>query len=293
MPNYFDKFPASYVEDSKRVINTPSALARSAFFYVQETGYLKLKESHVAKRKNLNSYLLVLVLSGKGTLTYDGQIFPLSKNSCFFIDCLKPYSHQSSTDEPWELLWVHFHGATSASYYKYFETSMPPAFSPSNADKIREKLELLLSINLNGDMLTEITSSKLILDLMTLILISGSQDVIQETKSHAKMREIRSYLAEHCTEAFSLDALAEQFFISKYHLSREFKRIYGITPNAYVISKRITLAKRLLRYSDKNMEEISRLCGFYDSSYLNKQFKKSEGLSASDYRKKWMNEPHE
>ena len=51
MDNYFDRFPDSYVESSRRMIQTPGAFARSAFFYVQETGYLKLKESHVARRK--------------------------------------------------------------------------------------------------------------------------------------------------------------------------------------------------------------------------------------------------
>ena len=70
MKNYFDKFPDSYVESSRRMIQTPSAFARSALFYVQETGYLKLKESHLARRKNLESYLVVLVLSGSGTLMY-------------------------------------------------------------------------------------------------------------------------------------------------------------------------------------------------------------------------------
>ena len=54
MKNIFDHFPDSYIEDSKRMIQTPSPLARSAFFYVQETGYLKLRESHRASRKNLD-----------------------------------------------------------------------------------------------------------------------------------------------------------------------------------------------------------------------------------------------
>ena len=101
MKNYFDKFPASYAESSRRIIPTPSSFARSAFYYVQETGYLKLKESHMAKRKNLDSYLIVLVLSGKGTLMYDNRSYELSEGSCFFIDCKIPYYHQRSPEEPW------------------------------------------------------------------------------------------------------------------------------------------------------------------------------------------------
>ena len=84
MDNYFDRFPDSYVESSRRMIQTPGAFARSAFFYVQETGYLKLKESHVARRKNLKSFLIVLVLSGSGVLMYDQKLYELKKGSCFF-----------------------------------------------------------------------------------------------------------------------------------------------------------------------------------------------------------------
>ena len=94
---------------------------------------------------------------------------------------------------------------------------------------------------------------------------------------------------EHYTEKFSLDELAEEFFISKYYLCREFKSLYGITLNHYVIAKRITLAKKLLRFSSYTLEEIALKCGFYDASYFNKQFKKSEGIGASDFRKKWVN----
>lgn len=144
MNDYFDKFPDSYVENSRRVIQTPSAFARSAFFYVQETGYLKLRESHVARRKNLDSYLIVLVLSGSGTLMYNGQMYPLREGSCFFINCLIPYYHQSSDSDPWELIWVHFHGATSPEYYRYFSFHSAPAFSPHPFQELRGKLESLL-----------------------------------------------------------------------------------------------------------------------------------------------------
>ena len=138
MDNYFDRFPDSYVESSRRRIQTPSAFARSAFFYVQETGYLKLKESHVARRKNLESYLIVLVLSGSGVLMYDDRIYQLKEGSCFFIDCMTPYYHQSSNTEPWELIWVHFNGSSSREYYQFFSSASLPVFSPGSFPELRE-----------------------------------------------------------------------------------------------------------------------------------------------------------
>ena len=81
--------------------------------------------------------------------------------------------------------------------------------------------------------------------------------------------------------------IANEFFISKYHMSREFKKAYGITIANYIIAKRITYAKELLRFTDMQIEEIGRICGIEDNSYFNKVFRKFEGMTASDYKKKW------
>ena len=45
----------------------------------------------MARRKNLKSFLIVLVLSGSGVLMYDQKLYELKKGSCFFIDCMTPY----------------------------------------------------------------------------------------------------------------------------------------------------------------------------------------------------------
>lgn len=289
MENLFDKFPDSYVENSRRMIQTPSSIARSAFFYVQETGYFKLRESHRASRKNLDSYLVVLVLSGSGTLMYNEKTYELKAGSCFFIDCMVPYYHQSSSSDPWELMWVHFHGATSKEYYRCFSTISDPAWMPQAFGELKEKLESLLDVNTHTDLMAEISSSRLIVDILSILLQDVANLQEEQTPARQKMLQVRQYLDEHYTEKFSLDELSKHFFISKYHLSREFKNHFGITPNHYVISKRITLVKKLLRFSDFTLEEIAVKCGFYDTSYLNKQFKKSEGINASDFRKNWIN----
>ena len=288
MKNIFDNFPETYIEDSKRMIQTPSPIARSTFFYVQETGYLKLRESHRASRKNLDSYLIVLVLSGSGTLMYQERTFILKKGTCFFIDCTVPYYHESNPKDPWELIWVHFQGATTPEYYHFFSDFSSPAFMPTAFDELCEKFNSLLEVNQSSDLAAEIASSRLIMDILSIIL----QEIIAPREStvprNRNIEKIRNYLDEHYTEKFSLDQLAEEFFISKYYLCREFKNLYGITLNHYVIAKRITLAKKLLRFSPYTLSQIALECGFYDYSYFNKQFKKSEGISATDFRKKWI-----
>lgn len=62
---------------------------------------------------------------------------------------------------------------------------------------------------------------------------------------------------------------------------------YGSTINAYIHNKKITHAKYLLRFSDKNISEISEECGIGDSNYFSRMFKSVEGVSPAKYRLEW------
>lgn len=289
MHSSFDQLPDSYYSSSRRIIQTPGSFARKALYYVQETGYLKLKKSHRASRKSLPSYLLVLVLSGSGTLMYDGEAYPLQAGSCFFIDCMHPYYHQTSASDPWELMWVHFYGSSSKDYYEYFLSHSSPAFFPGRFLRLKENLEELFAVNESSGLSAELESSRLIVDILSLVLTEINEKKTGQLPGQQKMTEIKAYLDTHYLDKFSLDELSAMFFISKYHLSRQFKQYYGSGPNVYVIRKRITHAKKLLRFSDCSLEEVAKESGFYDCSYFNKQFKKIEGISSSEYRKKWIN----
>lgn len=75
--------------------------------------------------------------------------------------------------------------------------------------------------------------------------------------------------------------------MSKFYLTKEFKKAYGVTISKYVISRRIKYAKELLRFTDKPIDKISEICGFYDTSYFNKQFKTAEDITPFKYRKTW------
>ena len=98
---------------------------------------------------------------------------------------------------------------------------------------------------------------------------------------------MNSYIEDHFNEDLSLEKLSSEFYISKFYLTREYKRIFGMTILQHIITARINYGKKLLRFSDKSVEEIAHMCGFNDQSYFARQFKKAENLTCFAYRKKW------
>lgn len=281
----YEIFPESYDKSSVRIISTPSAAAKKSFFYVQETGYLKILSTHRTERRNLNSFLIVYVTGGTGSLEYDGRTYALKKGQCFFIDCMKSHSYYSSEDDPWELLWVHFNGATSKEYFDIFYKNSSPVFFPKDSLRTECVLREMIEINRESSHDSEAISSLKIVTLLTQALQGGSRRKFPDGKA----AQIKQYLNSHYTEHITLESLELEFYLSKYYIEKEFKKCYGITVFGYIIAKRINLAKRLLRFTDKTIDEISHMCGFSDQSYFNRQFKKAEGITGTAFRKKWRN----
>lgn len=272
-----------------RYIHTPSVFARQHLLYIQETGRLKSRDRHISRRSHLESYLFFIVLSGRGTVTIGKNRWEIGPGDHVFLNCQETYAHESSEEDPWVLLWVHFYGTSMTGYYEYFvrhqKTSVFHPDLPSSFQAILEQI-LVLEQNRAGN--RELLENELLHQLVTQILTwQAETPVKKEDNLASKLQEIRSYLDEHFTEKVSLDELANRFYISKYHMSREFKKAFGITVGSYVNSQRITKAKELLRFSDQQIETIARACGIDDNSYFNKVFQKAEGITAREYRRKW------
>jgi len=100
-----------------------------------------------------------------------------------------------------------------------------------------------------------------------------------------KLRQVTDWMAEHVAEDFSLDRLAAQAGLSKFHFQRLFKRATGVAPSRYHINLRMNLARRLLRETKKSVIEVALEVGYANSSHFAQLFRRETGLSPSDYRR--------
>ncbi len=273
---------------SNRILSTPSAYAREHYLYVQEVGTLQSLEPHISKRQNLSSFLFLVVLDGQGTLSYCGNTHPISSGDCAWIDCTKPYSHESSAAHPWSLKWVHFNGAEASYYYEYYlSLENPYLFHPRSILPFTDALDQLYLCQQTKNPLMELTSSKYITDIITSCFTENETLKMREYTIPDKLRQVHEYLSENYHQKISLEELSERFFISKYHLSREYKKIYGTTLGNALTSQRLSHAKSMLRFSDDSIDTIALNCGFQDTGYFIKVFKRAENMTPLQYRKKW------
>lgn len=273
---------------SHRILATASAYAKEHYLYVQEIGKLKSLVPHTSSRRNLNSLLFFVVLEGEGQVIYEGQTLPVTAGDCLWLDCSRPYSHKSSLELPWSLMWVHFWGREADALYRnYIALGNPFLFRPGNTYPFTNTLTGLYREQNRRDSLSELVSHNYLTDLVTSIYLENDKTSLGTHHIPEKFLKIRAYLEEHYAKKPDLDTLANHFYISKFHLAREFKRIFGVTIGEYLLQQRISKAKSLLRFSDLSVEEIGLQCGFSDGGYFIRVFKKEEKTTPAQYRKLW------
>lgn len=274
---------------SERILYTPSSFARGALLHLQEVGSLKALHPHTSMRADLVSYLCFLVLDGEGRLTYEGQQYPLKKGDCVFIDCRKAYSH-STSDHLWSLDWCHFYAPFLPEIYeKYKERGGLPVFHPEDPLAFQKILKQLYQLAASSDYIRDMRINESLSTLLTLLMQeSWNPENSVVSPKRMELAAVKAYMDEHYIEKITLDDLEARFFINKYYLLKIFKETYGTTISSYLISKRITRAKQLLRFTQMTIDEIGCAVGMDGAGYFSRMFKKAEGISPKEYRKQWQ-----
>jgi AraC family transcriptional regulator len=99
-----------------------------------------------------------------------------------------------------------------------------------------------------------------------------------------QQERLHRFIDENLGAELSLGDLAEVAGCSAQHLSRVFRRTFGLTPHQYLIRARIDRAKSLLRDGRLSLAEIATACGFADQSHFTSRFTKTTGMSPGRYR---------
>lgn len=237
--------------------------------------------NYYTRRENYESLLLSYTYSGSGTLIYDGKTYTLNTGTGFVIDCRAPHEYRTASDH-WEHVDIHLWGIQAEALYRCAQEIGLTVFSysPSNMTRL---IEDLLDAYTNHMELRRLYVG----NALSALLCSVYRKAEKEGSSSIPptYRRIVRYMEGNYMRALSLDDLAERFHVSKYHLSREFKKCTGYAPGEYLIMLRIQHASILLAQSDLSIEAIAAQAGFSNMSNFIGQIKKRTGMTPSEFRK--------
>lgn len=115
--------------------------------------------------------------------------------------------------------------------------------------------------------------------------INNSRGKIEETSSFNIVMTLKDYIKNHLSEKLTIEALAKKVHLHPQYVSRLFKQQTNYSLSEYIISERLEKSKKLLLQTEYTITEIAGHCGFSDSNYFTRVFKKHEGVPPSEFRK--------
>lgn len=118
-------------------------------------------------------------------------------------------------------------------------------------------------------------------------LIEMGNDVVLKKKlsSESLVGRTKKFIELHLTEDFSVDDIADSMYISKSHLSREFKRQTDESIMNYAMRKRMEKAIELIRRGIGSPEVLAKQVGYSDAKYFKKVFKNHTGCTVKEFQR--------
>ena len=100
-----------------------------------------------------------------------------------------------------------------------------------------------------------------------------------------RLQRVRNLMATRCEQELDIPELARVASYSPWHFIRAFHSVYGETPHAYLVDRRLERARRLVRSSPLAISEIAGASGFENRCAFSRLFKQRFGISAAALRR--------
>ncbi|MGI5976276.1 MAG: helix-turn-helix domain-containing protein [Candidatus Limivicinus sp.] len=233
---------------------------------------------------------IVLLISGRVDYAVEDTVYPLKPWNLLLIKHHTIHKAIIDKTEPYERIIIYLDR-------KFFDRALPDArlmecFDKSDKsgqhllvtdDSSRRELEASLKAFEAGSGDEGFGAQAMRDTLMMQLLIhinriAAAAPAAPRQRYDPKIERALSYINENLSRNLSVEALADEVFLSKYHFMRLFKAQTGSTVHAYIRQKRLMYAARLIR-EGTSANKAAADSGFADYSTFHRAFRESFGIS--------------
>ena len=234
---------------------------------------------------------LLLLISGRGGYVVDGQRYLLQPGDVVLIGSRSAHRPELEEDSAYERIIIYI----DPDFLQQSSTDdcdLMQLFAAQHGHVLRMRenerkkvfaLAAALEKELSGAEYGRVLLSNGAL-LRLLVEIGRSQrreDALNPnpvTPNDPRVVEWMQYLDRHINEDLEMDALAERFFISKFHMMRLFRQETGFTIHTYLLQRRLLAARQLIERGMRATEACYR-SGFRSYSSFTRAYNKHFGTT--------------
>ena len=237
-------------------------------------------------------------ISGNVSYNVESRSYRLAPGDLLLIgpqELHQPVVHSEDRDYERIVLWINSGFLQQFRDEKHtlmncFDTTSPEhtnliRLDGGNRELLYYLLQQLLQEQENPGFASDLYSLSLLAQMLVLMnrtFLRSAQGAEPRGQADSVVYRVMGYINDHFSEDLSLDDLANRFFISKYHLSREFGRVVGTSVYRYIIQKRLIMARQMMSLGSPTAQ-VYQQCGFGDYSNFYRAFKSEYQISPREF----------
>ncbi len=230
--------------------------------------------------------LFIFFRKGRGTLVYDGVTYHPKAGDFFLLHKGHSWEFYPDKDNLWETVWINSYTAPVEAVISYYHLEDVVAVPQKNWDNEMETVYQIIvhSSETVYDKREKVTRALLSMlgDIYRLVILPKNKSK-QETDAII----MKNYIDEHACEPLSVSEISRVVLRSACNATTIFKNAFGFSLKKYILQAKFKLAERLLLEGKLSVDEISGTLSFCSTQHFSKSFRKSYGLSPSQFQKKY------
>ncbi len=247
---------------------------------------------HVAKQSalsdkwyslgNIDAFTRIYFIEfGQCWVTVWGRRYNLAKNDLIFIPANSRYAYGCAKQV--NISWIHLDVKIfgGIDFFERFEG--PPRVTRHDPDDTRRCLRSIrdrfgvTAPSVAGDL----NMQSALFHLLSLYAASAVER--SDRINDKRFAPVLAHIEQRLSDDLAVTELARLAHLEKSYFSTLFKKVFGDSPKAYILGRRIEAARGLLLSTNMNLEAIARQVGFWDAFHLSRTFKRIVGVSPRQY----------
>lgn len=257
-----------------------------ANFLLTAAGFYHRAVGHFMRRSEHDEHLIGYVTSGHGYLQIGDsleQIYEIGPGSLWWIPPNIPHYYYAAPDQPWSVYWAHMQKSDANTIHDLIGFRKEPVVRIGvSLGQIQGFERILLGLNQQCRSVSSLAAASA--GLRAWLCEAAVILEQQREKPELLVERANKVFADNLGQKFSLEDIAAEFNLSKFHFSRKYKKLTGKSPANAFMEFKINHACELIQHENKSISQISYQLGFNDEGYFTKVFAKHIGLSPAKYR---------
>ena len=233
-----------------------------------------------------NHYLFHYVISGKGKLFANEQVYEITGGHGFLIVPGQITTYRADEREPWEYTWIEFDGLRAQESLRLAGISgKEPIFTPANQEAGEKLCQQMLYIVNNGTAEPTHLIGHGFLFLSQLVESSAHQ----RTQNVRRLRdfyikEALTFIEDNYHRDVSVEEIAAFCGLNRSYFGKVFRETMGESPQTFLLHYRMAKAAQLLKETRLSVGEIAQQVSYDNQLHFSRAFKNVHGISPREYR---------